>query len=435
VLKSAGFCILFVVGGISPFAFAQDLTIAPAAGELLRLSRQQAIDQALARNYGLIAAREQVEQARAQVVVAAAFPDPSFAADVSGLPHPLSPRASTGSDQGVAVTIPFPGKTSLRRAVATADLRVAEFNLTQLRQQVASQAVQAYDAILVAKRHADDLVTSKEFAQNFLQKTQARFMAGTVAKVDVVKAQVDVSQAENDLIANERTAATARATLNRLLGRSGGAPLELTDDLTFPSSLAAVEALEKLAESSRPELQSLATQLEGARAATRLAGKFWAPDLSVSFTRNAAEGTPTSFTSGVSFGIPILFWQHQRGEIAAAQHREAELTANISDIRVQISLDVQTAYANASIALRQAIFIRDQLLPEAKEVYRVASASYGLGGSSALDLLDAKRTLLDAERQYADALGAANDAEAALELAIGTSLPKMSTVNTGETHE
>ena len=48
--------------------------------------------------------------------------------------------------------------------------------------------------------------------------------------------------------------------------------------------------------------------------------------------------------------------------------------------------------------------------------------SYGLGGSSALDLLDAKRTLLDAESQYADALGAANDARAELELAVGAPL-------------
>ena len=84
---------------------------------------------------------------------------------------------------------------------------------------------------------------------------------------------------------------------------------------------------------------------------------------------------------------------------------------------------MQTAYATASTSLRQAIFIRDQLLPEAREVYRVASVSYGLGGLSALDLLDAKRTLLAAEAQYVDALGAANDAVAALELAIGAPLP------------
>jgi cobalt-zinc-cadmium efflux system outer membrane protein len=422
VLKSAGFCIVFVTLVFQSSASAQLPSNDPrASGEILRLSRQQAVDESLRRNFGLAAAREQVEQARAQVVVAAAFPDPSFAADIVET-TPLNPRTAVGDDEGVAVTIPFPGKTGLRRAVASAGLSAAELNLTQLRQQVASQAVQAYDAILVAMQHRDDLVTSKELAEDFLRKTQARFMAGTVPKVDVVKAEVDVAQAENDLIANERASATARASLNRLLGRVGGAPLEVTDSLTLPRSLAAIENLEKLAEASRPELQSLVRQLEGARAATRLAGRFWAPDVSVSFTRNGVQGSPAQFTSGISFGVPVLFWQHQRGEIAAAQHRETELAAT-NDIRSQISLDVQSGFANASIALRQAIFIRDHLLPEAREVFRIASASYGLGGSSALDLLDAKRTLLDAERQYADALGAANDAEAALELAIGTSLP------------
>ncbi len=84
--------------------------------------------------------------------------------------------------------------------------------------------------------------------------------------------------------------------------------------------------------------------------------------------------------------------------MAAATHREQELAANVADITAQIGLDVRTSYATASTALRQAIFLRDELLPEAREVYRVASVSYGLGGTSALDLLDAKRTLLDAEK-------------------------------------
>src|SRR5205823_7993535 len=120
---------------------------------------------------------------------------------------------------------------------------------------------------------------------------------------------------------------------------------------------------------------------------------------------------------------PVSFWQHRRGEVAAAQPREDELAANLRDIRAQVSLAVQTAFASASTSLRQAIFIRDQLLPEAREVYRVASVSYGLGGLSSLELLDAKRTLLAAEAQYVEALGAANDALAALELAVGAPLP------------
>jgi outer membrane protein, heavy metal efflux system len=404
------------------FSVAQ-LATPPGIASPLRVSRAQAVDAALAYNPALAAARAQVAEAQAAVVQATAIADPSLVLDVAGQSNAFNPGSGNASDQGVGVTVPFPGKIALRRAVATADVRAAEFNLTQLRQQIASQAAQAYDAILVALRHRDDLEQNKQLASDFVQKTQARFQAGTVPRVDVVKAETDLAQAENDLIANERAIITARATLNRLIGRSGGAPIETTDTLEVPAPLATVEALEKLAESSRPEIQSLQAQAEGARAATRLANRFWQPDVTVSLTRNAATGTPTTYTTAAGFGVPLFFWQHRRGELAAAQHREEELTANITDIQAQVSLEVQTAFTGAATAIRQAIFIRDKLLPEAQEVYRVASVSYGLGGFSALDLLDAKRTLLAAESQYVDALGAANDAVAALELALGAPLP------------
>ena len=72
--------------------------------------------------------------------------------------------------------------------------------------------------------------------------------------------------------------------------------------------------------------------------------------------------------------------------------------------------------------MRQVVFIRDELVPAAREAFRVASTSYSLGGSSALEVLDARRTLLDAQSQLADALAAANTARADLERALGDPL-------------
>ena len=57
-------------------------------------------------NAGLVASREQVEQARAQVVIDTAFPDPTLAADVAGQSHPLNPGSGNANDIGsVARTI------------------------------------------------------------------------------------------------------------------------------------------------------------------------------------------------------------------------------------------------------------------------------------------------------------------------------------------
>jgi cobalt-zinc-cadmium efflux system outer membrane protein len=110
-----------------------------------------------------------------------------------------------------------------------------------------------------------------------------------------------------------------------------------------------------------------------------------------------------------------------RGEIAESKHRERELSAANRDLQAQIAQDVRAAYASASTSLRQAVYLRDELLPSAREAYRVASVSYSLGGSSALDVLDAQRSLIDAQTQFADALAAANSARADLSLAVGRS--------------
>ena len=242
-------------------------------------------------------------------------------------------------------------------------------------------------------------------------------------RFDVIKAKVDVAQAQNDLIANERAIAMARAGIDRLLGRKQGAPIDAADPLEPPPPVPPIDELAKLAASSRPELQGLAALQKGARDATTLAGQYWFPDFNIYLSRNLTYGFPPAYSSGISFTLPLLFWQHEKGEIAEAHHRELELASTYADTLAQVDLDVRTAYAAATTALRQALFLRDSLLPEAREAYRIVATSYSLGGTSSLELLDAKRTLLDAKSQYTDALGAANDARADLEVAVGAPIP------------
>jgi outer membrane protein, heavy metal efflux system len=404
-----------------------------------RLSRTEAVAEALACNPAIEAAREQMEQARARVSEAKALPDASFVANVTQEEGLLKLGTGTSQDYGLGLTLPFPTKLRLAGRVATANLRAAEFTLDQLRNQTAAQTAQAYDALLVAERHRQDLADGKALAEDFLRKTEARFQAGTVAKLDVIKAKVDVAQAANDLIANERAIATSRAALNRMLGRPPGAPIEAADDLAdVPPPLPDVESLAALAASSRPEIRSALVQREGARDATRLAKQYWLPDLNLVLARNYTAGAPPAYSSAFSFNVPLFFWQHNNGPIAEAQHREAELEATRHDTAAQVDLDLRASHAAADTARRQALFVRDELLPQAQEAYRIASVSYALGGASALDLLDAKRTLLDAKSQYTDALGAASDARADLERAVGSPLPTgpAGVVQpTGEIHE
>jgi ABC-2 type transport system ATP-binding protein len=84
-----------------------------------------------------------------------------------------------------------------------------------------------------------------------------------VARLDVLKAQVDLAQAENNLLSNQRDIANARAALNRLIGRPLGLPVEPADTLAVPGELPPLDTLVALARARRPELLILDEPSEG----------------------------------------------------------------------------------------------------------------------------------------------------------------------------
>ncbi len=386
----------------------------------LVITRQQAVSEALAHNPQLRAARQRVDQARARVWESVELPDPA------GTYTPATKEA------GLVFAVPFPDKLRLSGDAAHSDLKATEFDFDEASQQIASQTAQAYDALLVALRHEHDYRDAVGLADDFVAKTQARYTGGTAAKLDVIKAKVDRAQAQNALIASQLDVSNARAALNRLLARALGAPLQLADSLSMPDSLGSLDDLRALAIRSRPDLRSLVAQENGAHASTNLAREWWLPDLTVALSRDLSQSGGTATETDIGLSVPLYFWQHHNGQIAEARHYERELAASNQDLVAEVEEDVRTSYATAVTSMQQADYIRGELLPEARQAYHIASVSYGLGGSSALDVLDAERALIDAESQYAESLGAANDAIAQLQLAVGAPL---NTATSGDHHE
>jgi cobalt-zinc-cadmium efflux system outer membrane protein len=389
------------------------------AADSLHLSRRQTIAEALTRNAQLDVAREQTAEARARRVTATAVPDPTLTAAFDQASSPFSLAGAGSRPVGLGLTIPFPDKFRLNNRIGLADIRNSESNYRLQQQTIALQASATYDSLLVAFAHRRILDSSLVLAKDFLNRTQARFEGGTAAKLDVIQAQVGVAQAGNDLIANERDIATAQASLNRTLGRVTTAAIAPTDSLEQPTALPDSSTIVATALANRPELAMVQHQQEGARATTGLVKEFWLPDLVFAVNRDYASPGSPLFTTGISLPLPAFYWQHRKGDIAQAQHFESELSATYRDTRAQVTQDVRTAYANASTAMRQVAFIRDELVPAAREAYRVASTSYSLGGSSALEVLTARSALLTAQGQLADALAAANTARADLDRALG----------------
>jgi len=400
--------------------------VSGASSDTLVISRKQAIALALRANPQVDIAREQTLQVRAQRVQRIAIPDPvltGFLDSLTSIRHagsaPQRPVALSGS-------IPFPDKLRLRNRVGNANIDASESALVLLQQQLAAQTGRLYDSVLVVHLHRRDLTQSRELAAEFLQRTESRFNAGSVPRLDVIKAQVDLAQADNDLIGSRRDVANADAALNRVLGRMLGAAITTSDSLDVPFVLPPLDAIEDAALRTRPELRAIEAQQRGAKATSALVREeAFLPDVLYGAGKDEAVPTGVVYSVGLSLPIPVFFWQHTHGEFAETHHRELELHATNRDARAAVAQDVRVAFATADAARRQVVFIRDQLLPSAREAYRISSISYSLGGLSALEVLDARRTLLSAQSQYADALAAANSSRSDLERSAGTPLTSL----------
>src|SRR4051812_23030991 len=88
----------------------------------LRLSRGQAITEALAHNAQLEIAREQTAQARARRTTGIAIPDPSLSAAYDQVTGPFSFGGAPSRPVSVGLDVPFPDKFRLNGRIGSADI-------------------------------------------------------------------------------------------------------------------------------------------------------------------------------------------------------------------------------------------------------------------------------------------------------------------------
>ena len=309
------------------------------------------------------------------------------------------------------VTIPFIDKFRLQGRVGTADIRSAGFSAALTRQLIAAATSQTYDSLLASLRRERDLREARALAQDFVRRAQARYNAGTTPKLDVIRAQVELAQAENDLIANERDVANARAALNRLIGRPLGAPIARG---RFAGRAAAAARRSTGSSGRGPGRAARAREPQEPAGGRARRHRRWRASTGFPTSPSASAATTPTRGPGVLFTGGVACRSRCSSGSTRAARSPRRATASASWRRRTATSRRRSARTSVPptrprrAALRQAVYIRDQLLPLARQAYRIASVSYGLGGSSALEVLDARRNLLDAESQYTDALAAAN---------------------------
>jgi len=240
-----------------------------------------------------------------------------------------------------------------------------------------------------------------------------------VGRVEVLRARVEALRATNAVKVAMNDVNLAKARLSYHLARGKSAPIEIVGQLQIPFSDFRLEDLQAEALRLRPELQRLRLSVERETLVQRNARLANLPDFGFNVSRHRLAGEASTWSFIVSVPLPFLFQQRQKAEIAESQANARAVSSEYEQVRNAISVEVEEACTNAQKARDQILLHQNEILPQAQEVLEMFRFSYQEGEIGGIELIEARRTLNESRRSYADALYEYASASAAIDKAVG----------------
>ncbi len=386
------------------------------------LTLQECTHIALQNNPLILSSLQQHQASLARVKQARAFAQPSLNWD-SDLQDKLFDFSNAGEWYfGISQHFEFPSKQILRGRIASKESKELLQEIDQLKLDIVFLVKQAFYSLLLSQENLKYAQQNLELSKDFLQKAQFKFESGDVAKVEVLRAQVEVAKAENALRRIHNEVQLAKANLNYLMARRKYEPLEVIGELKAKPIDLDLGTLKQRALSFRPEMKKIRFSLERQNLQKSFATQTYLPDFEIGINRHKMEGEGNWWDFTLSINIPLFFWQPAKGEIAEANANIRALQKDLEHLENAIALEVEDAYLNAVAATSQIEMFEEEILRQTEEVYNMLLYSYKEGDISSLELIDARRTLIESQTSYVDALFNYRLAIAALEKSIGQPL-------------
>jgi len=384
---------------------------------------------ALAQNPDIQAARKRVDAAAYRVPQAASLRDPTFG--VTAFPSPVQTAAG---EQEVALAasqqLPWFGKLGTKAAAAEAGADVARAQLAAVELEVIAQVKRTYYELYFIQRTISITEENRKLLLDFVRIADSKYRTGTASQQDVLRAQVEVSDLDNQLIRLRQQLDSSQAKLARLLHISPNTPIRALEEPLQDRIPEDLERLFQQAIADRPELHAQLAAVRRGRRNVDLARLDYFPDLTAGVTW---IGTSTAGLSpvangedpvllGLSINVPI-YRKRLEAKVREAESEVMATTRQYDSMRDRTAESVKDLYVQATSQYDLVRLFRDDIIPKSEQTLEVSQADYRVGDVDFLTLIDNWERLLRFRIAYHRIEAQLQQTLAALERVAGGSLP------------
>jgi outer membrane protein len=345
-----------------------------------------------------------------------------------------APNASESySSQAIFSFILFNfGKRESNVQAARDTLSAVGYNFKTAVDNVVLGVKQAYYTLLGAQaivKLRQETVKSREL---FVRQARGFYEVGTRARIDVVRAESNLYNAQSDLIAAENAVKVGWATLKNAMGVTELAERPLLEGAIITKVPYTLDKARDIAFTTRPELKSFDALRQAQDQNIATARRSHLPDLIFDAnygrrhvsdevkngkTLNTFPLQPT-WSVGVTLSIPIFDGFRTTNRVEETLHNYYVLTAQEEQERQQVALEVEQSYFRL-VDLAESIKADEEAAKAAKENLDLANGRYQVGVGSIIEVTDAQTLYTDAQTTYIRSLYAFKVGEAQLARAMG----------------
>lgn len=303
-------------------------------------------------------------------------------------------------------------------------LNEADLTLERTKQNIRYNTMESYYSVLRYRNNIDVQQESVNTLEVHLNNVNAQYRVGTVAKADVLASQVQLANAQQDLVTAQNNYDVAVASLNNLIGLPTDTKLDIKDDLKYTKYNLTEEGCQEYALRNRPDNIAAEYAVKEAEAAVETAKAGYRPNLNAQATKVFNGDTPFRndhqeyWTAGVTANWNIFdngVTSASVNQYKAALEKAKEVAAAKKE---DIQLDVRRYYLNL-LAAEKNIHTMAVAVEEAEENYKIAQVRYSAGVDTNLSVMNAEEKLNAARMNYYSALYTYNTNKAALDTAMG----------------
>lgn len=325
----------------------------------------------------------------------------------------------------VTQEIMFPGKYLAMGGAQKARAKAAQSQFELQKLDIRMKALKLYYGYYSAVRTLSLLEAQRETLKEIARIAESRRAIGAVPQQDEMKAHVEQTMIENEILMQKQDVVEMGAELVALLNEEPNFELQMPkEEIKIPQLKMSIDEILKLSVDDAKAIAVERAMYEEAQKEKSAALMTYFPDFMLNYKKSE-----DSYSYEIGITIPLWFFTKQTSDVSAASARLLAAEKKLQQEKLNIRSEVKTLSHKASTYLQMLKIYESALIPQSTSALNSSRVAYGAGRVGFQELLDAERSLYAVRIEFYKNLAKYVEAVAELEKVMGVSVSQLPFAN------